>query len=292
MPVYNAELYLAVAVESILNQSFSDFDFIIIDDGSTDGSLDILQKYAKQDDRIRLVSRENKGIVETLNEGLAMIDTEFVARMDADDIASLDRLEKQVDYLNKNQQCLLLGSRVTIIDSDGDDIREMGSFFSNKEIYEGFLACKGQLIYHPTIVFRNSVIKTIGGYRDKYPYLEDLDLFLRVAEVGEIQNLNAPLLKYREHLTKIGHLHGLQQHENLHKLMAEAMERRGQEYHQDLKVSSLQNMTVTERFSIWGWWALQAGNIKTARKYARKVLLRKPISRNSWNLLLCSIRGY
>src|ERR1700726_1508117 len=114
MPVYNAERYVAEAVESILSQTFADFEFIIIDDGSKDRSLAILEEYAARDPRIRLVSRPNTGIVKALNQGLALASGELVARMDADDIAMPERLAKQRDYLADHPECVMVGSRVLV----------------------------------------------------------------------------------------------------------------------------------------------------------------------------------
>ena len=101
LPVYNAEKYLAEAIDSILNQTFTDFEFIIINDGSTDNSLSILQSYQTQDSRIRLFSRENKGIVMTMNEGIDLARGEWLARMDADDIAMPSRFERQLQHLKE-----------------------------------------------------------------------------------------------------------------------------------------------------------------------------------------------
>ena len=290
MPVYNAEQYIKAAVDSILNQTFSDFEFIIINDGSTDGSLTLLQDYAEKDDRIRLISRENKGLVETLNEGLRLAKAPLIARMDADDISMPNRFEKQVDYLSKNLNCLLLGSRVKIIDEDDDELCEMGDYYSSEELDAGLLAGKGQLIYHPSIIVRKSVVDLLGGYRDTYPQVEDLDLFLRISEVGEIQNLREPLLKYREHLTKIGHTAQLKQQKQIHQLLLEAVERRGLTP-QYIIFHPLNKISEFDRKLMWGWWALGAGNVRTARKYALKVFLTRSLSIRTWRFIICAVRG-
>jgi len=290
MPVYNAEKYIKEAVDSILNQTFSDFEFIIINDGSTDGSLALLEDYAEKDDRIRLISRENKGLVATLNEGLALAKAPLIARMDADDISMPERFEKQVDYLSKNSNCVLLGSRVKIIDEDGDELCEMGDYYSSEELDAGLLAGKGQLIYHPSIMVRKSVVDLLGGYRDIYPQVEDLDLFLRISEVGEIQNLREPLLKYREHLTKIGHTAQLKQQQQIHQLLLEAVERRGLTS-QHIAFHHFKEISEFDRKLMWGWWALDAGNIRTARKYALKVFLTRPFSLGSWRFIICAMRA-
>ena len=110
MPVFNAEQFVAEAVESILTQTLQDFEFLIIDDGSSDGTPAILTKYAKKDQRIRLSIRSNKGVVSTLNELVDQACGEFIARMDSDDISLPERLERQAAYLQANHECIALGS--------------------------------------------------------------------------------------------------------------------------------------------------------------------------------------
>ena len=124
MPVYNAAKYLDKAIRSILNQSFEDFEFLMADDGSTDGSARILERYAARDPRIRLIRRPHKGLAPTLQELVEEARGEFIARMDGDDIALPERFQKQVEYLLANPDCVLVGSRVWEADSDGDPVGE------------------------------------------------------------------------------------------------------------------------------------------------------------------------
>lgn len=291
LPVYNAEAHLATAVKSILEQTYDNFDFIIINDGSTDNSLNILKNFSEKDKRIKLYSRENKGLVHTLNEGLALIQTTFVARMDADDIALPTRFEKQMQYLFKNDDCLLLGTRVIIIDNDGDEICEMGNYFSHDEIDEGLLNKKGQLIYHPSVIFRKAIVDQIGGYRHKYPHVEDLDLFLRVSELGKIENLKEPLLKYREHIRKIGYVHHNEQIIEINDVIKETHTRRNLAY-RETPVSVFVEFNEVDSWKKWAWWALGAKNYNTAKKYAVKLLIASPFSLSVWNLIYCIFREY
>ena len=291
MSVYNGMPYLVNAVESILNQSYDNFDFIIINDGSSDKSLEILQSYAKNDKRIKLISHENKGLVAALNEGLAMINTPFIARMDDDDIALPTRLEKQMHYLGNNDDCLLLGTKVIIIDTDGDEICEMGDYFSHSDIDQGLLEKKGQLIYDPSVIFRKSVVDQLGGYRKKYSYVPDLDLYLRISELGKIENLSEPLLKYREHTEKMGFVYRDEQITQINEVIKETYARRKLAYRETL-IDSPALKSEINSWEIWVWWALKAGNIKTAKKYAFKLLLASPFSLKSWRLMYCVQRGY
>src|SRR5512135_2066099 len=134
MPVYNAQRYVAEAIESILAQTFTDFEFLIIDDGSTDGSLPILERYARRHDRIRLISRANTGYLVALNEMLGIARGEFIARMDADDIALPERFERQLCYLADHPGCVMVGSRVIIIGPDGSPLTIMGEALTHEEI--------------------------------------------------------------------------------------------------------------------------------------------------------------
>jgi glycosyltransferase involved in cell wall biosynthesis len=291
MPVYNAERYVGEAVESILKQTFTNFEFIIINDGSTDRSLQILQHYAQQDNRIRLFSRENRGLVKTLNEGLALAQTPLLARMDADDVAYPERFSIQKEFLDRNPDHLLLGSRVLIIDDEGDAICEMGSYFRHNDIVEGFLSRQGQLIYHPSVMFRTKAVLAIDGYRNKYPHVEDLDMFLRIAEKGKIENLNTVLIKYREHFQKIGYLYSLDQEKEIDLLLAEAHESRNVPYVKSANSISQQNISNFQRMMTWAWWALKAKNIKSAQKYALKCFKNSPFSIDTWRLIACVLRG-
>ena len=193
MPVYNSEKYVAKAVASILAQTFEDFEFLIVDDGSTDASRAILQEYAARDRRIKLTSRPNTGYLVALNEMLRRARGEYIARMDADDVALPERFERQIQYLDDHPECVLLGSRVIIIDPDGDPLREMGDALTHEEIDNALMNAMGQLVYHPSVMFRRQVVLDLGGYRPEYYLTEDLDLFLRLAEVGRVANLAEPL---------------------------------------------------------------------------------------------------
>ena len=199
MSVYNAEKYLDIAIESILNQSFRNFEFIIVEDCSIDHSLEILKNYAEKDSRIKLIQKEkNKGFigfVENLNIGLKEAKGKYIARMDADDMAFPDRLQKQYDFLEKNHDIFLIGTSAELIDENGNKIKN-GVFKAETDI--NILKKKNLInnnVYHPTIMFRNE-----QGlfYRDKMQGCEDYDFYLRLYSSGKkISNLPDILLKYR-----------------------------------------------------------------------------------------------
>lgn len=143
MPVFNGAPFVEEAVESILAQTFADFEFIIIDDGSTDRSLELLQRYADRDHRIRLFSQSNLGIGRTRNKALSLATGEFLAVMDSDDVSLPDRFSKQVHYLRDNPDCAAVGCLATLIDSDGLPTSDWQSWRSHEEIDNAHMDGRG-----------------------------------------------------------------------------------------------------------------------------------------------------
>ncbi len=204
LPVYNSEKYIKASIESIINQTYKDFELIVIDDGSSDKSVDIIRSYMKLDKRIVLISRKNYGLVETLNDGLKVAKGKYIARMDSDDISNEYRFEKQINYLMKNQDIDLVGTFVEIIGDCSEEYKEKAKNKYNHALddknQEEFLLKIG-LICHPTIMFKKDVAYTNGMYRDKYYTSEDYDFYLRLLKQGaKLRILPEKLLIKREHL--------------------------------------------------------------------------------------------
>ncbi len=198
LPVYNAAPFVDEAVQSIRNQTFSDFELIVIDDGSSDGSLRVLRRHAKDDDRITLISRPNTGIVNTLNEMADFARSPFLARMDADDIAMPDRFARQLAFFRSRPRAVCVGGRVEMITETGDPIVSPEPVTGDARIQRDALAGRTP-ISHPSAMFRREAFEAVGRYHhDAYP-AEDLDLFLRLGEIGELHNLPETVLKYRMH---------------------------------------------------------------------------------------------
>jgi glycosyltransferase involved in cell wall biosynthesis len=190
MPVYNAAAYLREAMESILHQTFHDFEFLIIDDGSSDESAAIVNSYS--DARIRFVQNDtNQGISETLNRGIALSSCELITRMDADDISYPTRLQKQYDYMISNPDCMLLSTACRIITADNKHVR-LEKYTSRFFYYNLNFEC---WIYHPTVMYRKGAVQEVGMY--SILYSEDYDLFWKLAQKFRIANLNDILLDYR-----------------------------------------------------------------------------------------------
>lgn len=290
MPVYNAEKYVAEAVESVLNQTFADFEFLMIDDGSLDGSLEILQRYAKTDQRIRLVSRPNTGYVVALNEMLQLARGKYLARIDADDVALPERFAKQVEYMEQHPECVVVGSRVLLIDSDGDPLREMVELFTHEQIDNQHLEGGSSQVIHPSAIMRREAVEHVGGYLKHYMPAEDLDLFLRLAECGHVVNLPDVLTKYRQHLASEGYARQQLQRRCADAAANSARLRRGLPLLEQNSADAT-CPTAAEHYRKWSWWALGDGNLSTARKYAIAAMRQQPFALESWRTIYCSLRG-
>ena len=197
MSVYNGERFLAEAVESILCQTFRDFEFIIIDDGSSDETSDILAGYEKIDSRVSVYHQENKGLIASLNRGCGLARGQYIARIDADDVALPERLERQIDYLEQNPQVALLGSSIHNMDERGRRLSTLLLPTGDVEIKERLFGLHDIPFCHVTLVFRTEVLRAVKGYRRMFVACEDYDQWLRIAERWHVANLPEPLVNVR-----------------------------------------------------------------------------------------------
>ena len=201
MSVYNCEKYVREAILSILDQSFRDFEFIIINDGSTDKSRKILESI--KDERIILINNQNKGLTKSLNEAIKISRGEFIARMDADDISLKDRFEKQINFLNSNPDIFMCGAWADFIDKDGIFFKTYKRPITSKEI-------KKEIIFHnpfihSTMMIRRNLFNKVGLYNESFRYAQDYELWTRIVSKFKTMNLPEVLLKYRvlnESITK------------------------------------------------------------------------------------------
>ena len=195
MPAYNVEKYVGVAIESILNQTFTDFEFIIINDGSTDNTANIIAEYAKQDSRIRFINhKENRGLVPVLNEGLDLCRGEYIARMDSDDISLPERFAKQVEYMDAHPECGVLGTFLYVFYEDG---RKSWIWkHPTKVCYANFFVHNP--MGHPTAFIRKDVMNFYNiRYNPEYEHAEDYAIWLDFIQYTQIHNIPEPLYKYR-----------------------------------------------------------------------------------------------
>lgn len=291
MPVFNAARYLAGAVESILAQTFIDFEFICVDDGSTDHSLDILRAYERNDRRMRVISRPNSGIVGALNDGLRMASGRLVARMDADDAALENRFAEQVDYLGRHPECVAVGGQVELIDHHGMVLGLRERPLDHKAIDRMLLTGDGTAICHPTVMMRRAAVEQVGAYRREAQFAEDLDLFLRLGEIGGLANVAQVHLQYRQHLQSICSSKDQRHQRAVRWSVEQAVQRRG------LSAAVLEELNVcrfteaASRERDWARMALGAGNLQIGRRHAWSALRRRPFSVKSWNVMLAAYRG-
>ena len=206
LPVYNAEAYVREAVESILAQTFTDFELIIINDGSTDGSEAILRELAARDTRIVLVERPNGGLVLALNDGLEMARADLIARMDADDVAMPERFAFQHARMVEEPELAVLGSFIRVMNKAGNVIRLREYPLTPKAAARHVE--KDCPVIHPAVMMRRDAVLEAGGYRKAFLHAEDYELWLRMIDLGyAIANLSQPLLNYRVHDANVSAVH-------------------------------------------------------------------------------------
>jgi hypothetical protein len=190
MPVRDAERFLAEAVESVLGQTLSDLQLIVVDDGSTNGTPGLLAGLARRDGRVRVQTQAPGGLTAALNAGCALASAPLIARMDGDDVALPDRLERQLAYLDAHPDVALLGGGIVLVDEAGRELdREPGRVAPD-------LTERNELV-HATVVMRTEAFRALGGYR--LDQSEDYDLWLRFAERHGVAAVAEPVLRYRLH---------------------------------------------------------------------------------------------
>lgn len=207
MPVYNSAPYLAEAIQSVLQQTFTDFEFLIIDDGSTDDSAKVIQRF--NDTRIRLFQNStNLGLVASLNMGIKIARGEFIARMDADDVCLPERLTIQVAFFEAHQEIGICGTWVEVI---GESYGQILCYPADP----GTLKCMllfGPAFAHPTVMIRRELLhETKLLYDPSFKHAEDFDLWVRASKLTSLANIEKVLLRYRLHPQQVGQQHSDEQ---------------------------------------------------------------------------------
>ena len=293
MPVYNAGQYLVEAVESILGQELTDFEFIIINDGSTDDSSGILGNFAERDPRLLVVNRPNGGYSSALNEALERTRGRFIARMDADDISLPARFSRQVEFLQRNREHVAVGTKAIVVDREGDPVTFRDCPIDHDTIDGDHMKGFGGQIVHPSVMIRREAMEAVGGYRTEFEPAEDLDLFLRLAEIGRLANLSEFLLKYRLHDKNTSVTRVREQFLKSKRAVLEAGERRGLQP----EVQSENNergqfmVSAIDQKKYYIRAAIEAGFLRTARKHAWRIWRQHSSSVSAWNLLFRSLTG-
>lgn len=288
MPVYNGEKFLREAIQSILEQTFKDFELLICDDGSIDKSRALAEQFTRTDVRVRLLGGQHVGLEETLNRGLREAQGEFIARMDADDIALPDRLAKQVEFLQTHPEVVVVGGQVVVIDEAGNPRHVWDMPQDHRKIDENHILGRNIAIIHPTVMMRRDAVLKAGGYRVVAKNcVEDIDLWLRLAEAGRLANLPDVVLRYRQ-TSASSSSRGEAAAAGFTKVAAEARRRRGLSLDKlEVPVWIRTNGDVHSKPSAYrllsdrGYAHFVLGEKNEARRCAVKMLMLRPFSRQS-----------
>jgi tetratricopeptide (TPR) repeat protein len=201
MPVHNEASHLAEALDSLLTQTYRDLEIVCIDDGSTDGSPEILAAYRRRDRRLVVRRQTRSGIVDALNHGCRLARGRYLARMDADDVALPDRLERQVAFLDRHPEVAVVGGAVILISADGTPFATARCPVSDPEIRAALI--RSNPLTHSAVMMRKAAFHAVGGYRPVAAHAEDYDLWLRMAERYRLAGLAEPVLRYRVHARQV-----------------------------------------------------------------------------------------
>jgi glycosyltransferase involved in cell wall biosynthesis len=202
MPCYNASRWMEEAVDSVLAQSFRNFELILVNDGSTDKTWDIIESYCKKDGRVVAISKNNTGLADTLNAGISKARGVWIARLDADDLSEPDRLEKQLIYVHAHPEVVLLGLGFVEIDESGNTIKNHHYPTSHNSLVR-HLERLQRFFPHSSAFFRRDIVLKAGGYNPLFRKAQDWDLWLRISKQGEISCLKDCLVRVRKHSSQI-----------------------------------------------------------------------------------------
>ena len=275
MPVYNAGQYLAQAIDSILSQTFKDWELILINDGSTDNSDAIIGRY--DDERIYYLKNEtNLGLIKTLNKGIDYCHGEYIARMDADDISHPDRFRQQVRFLDKHPAYAICGTDAIVIDNAGNRIGKIRNLTDNDYLQVNLLFSPPFI--HPSVMIRSEILHH-NRYDERYKHVEDYELWTRIAKLGKVANISKDLLKYRWHDSNVSVVNNEVQEELKDKVIVNQLEAIGIQptkeklyYHKiTFRLYQLGNKqdtgpASTRNVSIWFSKILQHNKIKNIYK--------------------------
>lgn len=281
MSLYNSERYLKEAIDSVLSQTLTDFEFIIIDDGSKDSSVSIVDSY--HDSRIHLIKQKNAGLAAALNKAISVAKSDCIARMDPDDICMADRLVTQYDYLQAHPEVVVLGSAAMCIDQEG---QSLAAIIKAPIHQQGMLLVPESPCVHPSVMFRRAVYQSVGGYPERMRYGgEDAVLFNKMLIHGAIVNLPNQLLFYRVHPSSMS-----QKSKKFNRLLREMIVREVKnKFIAERDWDALAKAYDASNINDYGYYCYlgklfltQYGKEKIARKYFYHALCTSPLSLLLW----------
>lgn len=207
MSVFNGERWLAENINSVLEQTFDDFEFIIVNDGSSDTSLEIIKRFAAKDHRIRLIDKENSGLADSLNQGIKHARGEWIARIDSDDLCHAKRLELQYQMASKSSSLVLIGTGLIEIDDSGERLKSYQYPYSHHLLLRRLMRIEA-FFAHSSAFYKTDIVRKLGGYRPRIKRSQDYDLWLRLSAEGEIACIDRPLVFIRKHVQQVSHEEG------------------------------------------------------------------------------------
>ena len=202
MSCYNASRWLKESIESVINQSYSNYEFIIIDDGSNDETKKIIEEYAKKDSRIIPIYKNNTGLADSLNIGISLARGQWIARIDADDICEYNRLERQLIFAKINKGYVFIGTGMKEIDEHGNIIKVYKFPLTHEKLVFNLEHGK-KFPPHSSALIKTEAARILGGYRTRIKRAEDYDMWLRLSEIGQLACLPEPLVRVRKHKYQI-----------------------------------------------------------------------------------------
>ena len=289
LPVRNTEKYIETALQSLLAQTFSDFEILVVDDASTDYTPRILERLQQQDPRLRILPNPTPlGISRSCNRAAKEARGVYLARMDADDIALPDRFAKQVAWMEAHPECVAVGGQTIRIDPDGWPIDDWKMPLQHEEIETWLLSGRGGGIIHPTAMIRVEAFRKIGGYDETLDASQDYDLWLKLSENGKLANLPDVVLYYRLHLTSITCSRQLRQALCKERALREACKRRELAKPLGWPYRPRSEITPQRARRQWIRAALTSGYYGTAWKHARILWQQRPWDPIAFGLWLIS----
>ncbi|MGB2651414.1 MAG: glycosyltransferase family 2 protein [Candidatus Omnitrophota bacterium] len=305
-PVYNGELYLAKCIESILAQTLPDFEYIIIDDGSSDGTWAVMEQYAGKDPRIVLIKNErNMGQASSMNIGIKNAKTGYIAVMDSDDMSKPDRLKKQIDFLNSNKDYGGCGALQSYIDKKDDSLPIKEPPKEKGDVTD--LMRDSCQLSHSTCMFRCDVLDEVGGYREAFERAQDYDLFLRISEKYRLYNIPEVLLDQRFTLERATMSDRKRQmaYSELALKLADQRRQQGQDILQEGDRDSFQKlkreifgpqlsprwMELSSNYLYWSHRMYHRGPISYARGLIWKAIRYNPLNIVAWSYMLYLYSG-
>ena len=291
IPAYNLDAYLQDAIQSVLKQQYDGpLSIIVLDDGSTDMSLEVANRMAQRVSNLQVITQTNQGRAKTRNRMLELAETDLVAWLDGDDLAAPCWLADQIGYLHSHPECVAVGGQGYSMTASGNAIGPITHPLDSDEIDQRHLSGQANAFFQSCVLVRKSAVLKAGGYDERYPCAEDYSLWLRLAEIGKLANLPACHLCYRVHATSANWTLNIDQRTQGHAIQQEALKRRGLPV--DGKVMDAIPPAKKDDWNRRLFWvniALKSGNPVSALQMLGPALKKHPVSLVMWLAALVSL---